>query len=94
MVWGVDGPTVGDRHIPAARLQCGCNPATAWAPRLLPRRKRTASARRDSRGMSPSLKPYVSAARRPDVPAGHAYTVPVVRELPRPVPDAVGDRSW
>jgi hypothetical protein len=44
--------------------------------------------------MSPSLHPHLNVARRPDVPAAHAYTVPVVRELPRPAADAVGDRSW
>jgi hypothetical protein len=26
--------------------------------------------------------------------AGHAYCLPVVRELPRPVADPAGDRTW
>ena len=26
--------------------------------------------------------------------AGHAYCLPVVRELPLPVADPVGDRTW
>jgi hypothetical protein len=33
-------------------------------------------------------------APRTDAVAGHAYCLPVVRELPLPVADRAGDRSW
>jgi hypothetical protein len=33
-------------------------------------------------------------APRTDAVAGHAYCLPVVRELPLPVADPAGDRSW
>ena len=31
---------------------------------------------------------------RTDALAGHAYCLPVVRELPGPVADPAGDRTW
>jgi hypothetical protein len=33
-------------------------------------------------------------APRSEAVAGHAYCLPVVRELPLPVADLAGDRSW
>ncbi len=33
-------------------------------------------------------------APRTDAVAAHAYCLPVVRELPLPVADPAGDRSW
>ena len=33
-------------------------------------------------------------APRTDAVAGHAYCLPVVRELPAPVADPAGDRTW
>jgi hypothetical protein len=33
-------------------------------------------------------------APRTDAVAAHAYCIPVVRELPLPVADRAGDRSW
>ena len=33
-------------------------------------------------------------APRTDALAGHAYCLPVVRELPVPAADPAGDRSW
>ena len=33
-------------------------------------------------------------APRTDALAAHAYCLPVVRELPVPVADPAGDRSW
>ena len=33
-------------------------------------------------------------APRTDALAGHAYGLPVVRELPQPAADPAGDRSW
>jgi hypothetical protein len=33
-------------------------------------------------------------APRSEALTGHAYGLPVVRELPRPVADPVGDRTW
>ena len=33
-------------------------------------------------------------AQRTDAVAGHAYCLPVVRELPPPVADPAGDRTW
>ena len=33
-------------------------------------------------------------ASRIEAVAGHAYCLPVVRELPRPVVDPAGDRTW
>ncbi|MGH2969873.1 MAG: hypothetical protein ACRDK0_12530 [Solirubrobacteraceae bacterium] len=36
----------------------------------------------------------IPARRRTDVLAGHVYAVPVVRELPRPPAELVGDRCW
>ena len=38
--------------------------------------------------------PATSPGRRTDALAGHVYTVPVVRELPRPPAGPLGDRSW
>jgi hypothetical protein len=36
----------------------------------------------------------INPRRRTDVLAGRVYVIPVVRELPRPAADAVGDHSW
>ena len=33
-------------------------------------------------------------AQRTDALAAHAYCLPVVRELPVPVADPAGDRTW
>jgi hypothetical protein len=33
-------------------------------------------------------------ASRIEAVAGHVYCLPVVRELPRPVADPAGDRTW
>jgi hypothetical protein len=33
-------------------------------------------------------------APRTEALAGHAYGLPVVRELPAPVADPAGDRAW
>ena len=33
-------------------------------------------------------------APRTDALAAHGYGLPVVRELPRPVADRAGDRTW
>jgi hypothetical protein len=35
-----------------------------------------------------------SPAPRTDALAGHAYCLPVVRELPQPVADPAGQRTW
>jgi hypothetical protein len=35
-----------------------------------------------------------SAAQNRRLPAGHAYCVPVVREMPRPLSQGLGDSAW
>ena len=35
-----------------------------------------------------------NAGRRTDVVAGHVYTMPVVRELPRPPAGPAGEHGW
>ena len=41
-----------------------------------------------------TLAQITPPAQRTDALAGHAYFLPVVRELPGPVADPVGDRTW
>ncbi len=41
-----------------------------------------------------TIRVNTNPQRRIDALAGHAYTIPVVRELPKPPAEPVGDRTW
>jgi hypothetical protein len=80
---------VGDRNARGPRLLVGFCSAAA---RLLPACKRAASGARDGAAMT--VAQITPPAPRTDALAGHAYCLPVVRELSAPADDPAGDRSW
>jgi hypothetical protein len=41
-----------------------------------------------------TVAPITPAAPRTDALAAHTYFLPVVHELPSPVADGAGDRTW
>jgi hypothetical protein len=86
-VWWT-GAGVGDRHAPGPRLLAGFSSA---ATRLQSASNRRAAEARDGGGMSTAQ--ITPPASQTDA-AGHAYCLPVVRELPAPVADRDAQRSW
>lgn len=41
-----------------------------------------------------TIRVITAGPRRTDPLAGHTYSIPVVRELPKPPAEPVGDRTW
>jgi hypothetical protein len=41
-----------------------------------------------------TIRITTSSRRRVDALTGHTYSIPVVRELPMPPAEPVGDRTW
>jgi hypothetical protein len=66
-------------------LQFGSN-------RLLPASNRGATGGRDGGAMTVAV--VTPPAPRPEALTAHTFGLPVVRELPQPVADAAGERSW
>jgi len=98
-VWWV-AAGVGDRHGPALRLLVAFCSAAA---RVLPGDKRVASDVGEvvavalcARSQEPARMTVaqITPPARTDALAGQAYCLPVVRELPGPVADPVGERTW
>jgi hypothetical protein len=41
-----------------------------------------------------TIRVHTTSRQRAAALAAHAYSIPVVRELPRPPADPAGDRTW
>jgi hypothetical protein len=95
------GVPVGDHHDRTARLQIAFNSA---APRCCRRASGRQAAPATVTAVAPSNRSQEPAAMtvaqitppapRTEALAGHAYGLPVVRELQQPVADASADRTW
>jgi hypothetical protein len=47
-----------------------------------------------ARSPAMTIRVITASPRRTDPLAGHTYSIPVVRELPKPPAEPVGDHTW